>query len=98
MLWNCLRGRQCSGFKFRRQHPVGPYFADFCCIECALIIEADGDSHEANLERDGVRDRFLAANGFAVLRFPNEAILEETEGVIEAIRAACNYRKQTGTS
>ncbi|WP_425612037.1 endonuclease domain-containing protein [Xanthomonas floridensis] len=82
-LWRCLRGNQLQGFKFRRQHPIPPYIADFCCIEAALIIELDGSQHEES--SDQVRTQWLHARGWTVLRFWNNDVLLALDAVVEAI-------------
>ena len=86
-LWLRLRNRGLGGFKFRRQVPVGPYVADFLCAECKLIIEADGGQH-ADSAKDMARTRFLESEGYRVLRFWNNDILSNMDGVLEAIRLA----------
>jgi very-short-patch-repair endonuclease len=86
-IWNALRSRQLDGYKFRRQHPIGVYFADFACIEAMLVVELDGGQHfepEA-IEADGRRTRALNANGFQVLRFDDRQALLEREGVLTSI-------------
>jgi very-short-patch-repair endonuclease len=86
-IWNRLRNRQLAGFKFRRQHPVGPFFADFACIEARLIVELDGSQHfepEA-IEADRRRTAELKRHGFEVLRFDDRQALLETDGVLAAI-------------
>jgi very-short-patch-repair endonuclease len=86
-LWLALRDRQFDGFKFRRQQPIGPYIADFVCFERKLIVELDGDQHgsEQGIAYDGARTRFLEAEGFHVLRFPNFEVIREFNAVLEAI-------------
>jgi BirA family biotin operon repressor/biotin-[acetyl-CoA-carboxylase] ligase len=74
------------GAKFSRQMPVGPFFADFLCRELALVVELDGHSHDAAPERDAPRDRWMAAHGFTVLRFTNDDVHGNVEGVTRAIR------------
>ena len=91
-LWALLRNRQLQGLKFRRQFPVGPYVADFVCLSCKLIVEADGPLHDE--EHDAKRDRFLATRGFHVLRFPNEVILEDAQAVFETILATAKARSR----
>ena len=88
LLWSKLRARQLAGLKFRRQHPVGPYFADFACIELGLVIELDGGQHgEAAAARyDTQREREMGALGFTTLRFWDNEVLNETEAVLEKIR------------
>ena len=87
LLWSKLRSRQLLGLKFRRQHPLGDYFADFACIEVGLIIELDGGHHaeDASADYDSRRSDELAAMGFRVLRFWNNDVLNETTAVLEKI-------------
>ncbi|MGD0723809.1 MAG: endonuclease domain-containing protein [Roseiarcus sp.] len=87
-LWYALRDRRMQSVKFRRQAPVGPYIADFLCVEHRLIVEADGDQH-AQGARDDVRDAWLARAGYRVLRFGNRDILRERDSVLATIAAAC---------
>ena len=86
-IWSALRDRQLDGYKFRRQHPVGPFFADFACVEAMLIIELDGGRHlEPELiEADARRTQALKANGFQVLWFDDRQALIEREGVLTSI-------------
>jgi very-short-patch-repair endonuclease len=87
LLWSKLRNRQMLGLKFRRQRPVGIYFADFACLEIGLVIELDGGQHgeaPAN-EYDDRRGADLAAMGFQVLRFWNNQVLTETDAVLQKI-------------
>ena len=84
-LWNVLRGRSVLNLKFRRQHPIGNYIANFCCIDKGLIIELDGPQHLERVPQDEKRTRSLNAQGFRVLRFWNEDVLLAIEGVIEQI-------------
>ncbi|MDP9423158.1 MAG: endonuclease domain-containing protein [Pseudomonadota bacterium] len=86
-LWSVLRSRQLEGARFRRQQPIGPFIADFVCQEARLIVEADGSQH-ADSERDIRRTAFLWSKGYRVLRFWNNDILENLEGVAESILAA----------
>ena len=86
-IWNALRNRQLGGYKFRRQHPVGPFFADFACVEASLVVELDGGQHvepEA-VEADARRTCALKANGFHVLRFDDRQALIEREAVLASI-------------
>ena len=86
-LWSRLRGRRLCGLRFRRQHPVGRYFADFACIELGLIVELDGGQHNSAQSRryDCLRSDVLAAHGFEVLRFWDNEALSNTAGVVEVI-------------
>ena len=79
-LWYALRDRRFAGYKFRRQVPVGPYIADFLCYSARLVVEVDGGQH-AESARDARRDRWFAQNGFRVLRFWNNEVLQNLEGV-----------------
>jgi len=83
-LWSGLRGEQ-LGFKFRRQHPLGAFIADFACLEPKLIIELDGSQHEDNQAYDLARDAFFKAQGFVVFRFPSNAPFQNLDGVLSAI-------------
>jgi very-short-patch-repair endonuclease len=86
-LWFALRDRRFAAFKFRRQVPVGPYVADFLCYASRLIVEVDGGQH-ADSERDAVRDRWLVQNNFHVVRFWNNDVLQNLEGVLTALAQA----------
>ena len=85
-LWMRLRGEQMKGFRFRRQVPIGPYVLDFACLKARLVIEVDGGQHAGAIEQDKQRTAWLAAQGFRVLRFWNNDVLRETDGVMERIR------------
>jgi very-short-patch-repair endonuclease len=86
-LWQRLRGRQISGFKFRRQHPFLDFVLDFVCLEMRLVVEVDGGQHQDS-QQDRVRDQRLHEAGFKVLRFWNNQVLQETDAVVDAIGAA----------
>jgi very-short-patch-repair endonuclease len=79
-LWFALRDRRFARFKFRRQVPIGPFVADFVCFDARLVIEVDGGQHAESL-RDQYRDRWFAVNRFRVLRFWNNDVLSNLEGV-----------------
>ena len=87
LLWSKLRSRQMLDLKFRRQHPLGKYFADFVCVEVGLVVELDGGQHgdAAAVEYDRNRSDDLAAMGFRVLRFWDNEVLNETNAVLEKI-------------
>ncbi|MEK6807096.1 MAG: DUF559 domain-containing protein [Pseudomonadota bacterium] len=87
LLWFRLRAHRLHGHKFKRQHPLGPYILDFVSMENYLVIEVDGGQH-ADTTNDVVRDRWLAPRGFNVLRFWNNEVLQNTDGVLEVIAAA----------
>ena len=87
-LWARLRDRQLCGAKFRRQHPVGPFVADFCCPQRKLVVELDGGQHAEEVAADHKRSRFLEEQGYRVLRFWNHDVLGNTDGVLERIAEA----------
>jgi len=89
ILWNRLRLRQIAGIKFRRQQPIESYIVDFMSFEKRLIIEMDGGQHREEQKRDHERDRILKENGFRIVRFWNNEIFENLEGVLEVIRQEC---------
>jgi very-short-patch-repair endonuclease len=84
-LWLHLRRKQLRGLRFRRQHPIGRYVVDFFCPEAKLIIEVDGGQHAAREAADDIRTSWLEARGYRVLRFWNNDVLANTEGVLFAI-------------
>ena len=81
-LWKTLRSRQLSGLKFRRQHSIGPYIVDFCCLKPRLAIELDGGQHVSQTDVDERRSHCLVQKGYRVLRFWNHEVLENLEGVL----------------
>ena len=89
LLWQCIRDRQ-LGLKFRRQHAIGDYIADFICLEISLIIEVDGEYHnsEEQQEKDTIRTKYLNEQGFYVLRFTNNEVINQTEWVLKRIIAS----------
>ena len=88
LLWSRLRNRQVFGAKFRRQHPVGGFFADFCCPETGLVVEVDGGQHVESVEADRERTEVLVSLGYRVLRFWNHEVLEEIDAVLLRIAEA----------
>jgi len=84
-LWSELRREQLKGIKFRRQQPIGGYIVDFVTFELNLVIEVDGGQHHENKE-DEVRDEWLEDEGFTVLRFWNNEVLDNIKGVLKEIR------------
>jgi|SRR5215469_876975 len=85
MLWKRLRSRQLNGLKFRRQAPLLGFYTDFFCESANLIIELDGGRHASQIERDEERTRILQAAGITVLRFWNNDVMANLEGVLEEI-------------
>ena len=85
LLWGALRGRRFQRFKFRRQHPIGRYVVDFVCVPQRLIIELDGGQHALRQHRDEIRTRYLESEGFRVIRFWNNDVNANLEGVLMTI-------------
>jgi len=84
-LWSRLRARQLQGLKFRRQHGIGPYIVDFYCPEQSLVIEVDGDSHADvdQMLKDQLRDRYFQSLVLRVIRYFNDDIVKNLDGVLE---------------
>jgi very-short-patch-repair endonuclease len=90
-LWSELRNRRLNGFKFVRQFPIGPYFADFTCRDARLVVEVDGSQH-ADSDHDRRRDAFMNAAGWSVARFWNVDVLADIAPVLETIVAILDGR------
>lgn len=86
LLWQRLRG-SAAGVKFRRQHPIGPYVADFFCSSLKLVVEVDGRIHEASIERDRERQCFFEENGYRVIRIGAAEILKDPDAIATSIGA-----------
>ncbi len=95
LLWKNLRLRQIEGYKFRRQQPIGEYIVDFVCFEKKLVIEVDGGQHCQN-QSDSVRDEWLNSQGFGILRFWNNDVLENLDGVAQKIKERLNSPPHKG--
>ncbi|WP_295686186.1 endonuclease domain-containing protein [uncultured Nevskia sp.] len=87
LLWKHLRAHRLDGQKFRRQQPIGPYVVDLVHLGARVIVEADGGQHNESA-RDDARDAWLKGQGFKVLRFWNDQILQSTDSVLDVIWAA----------
>jgi very-short-patch-repair endonuclease len=85
-LWVHLRAHRFFGLKFKRQKPIGTFIVDFVCLEQKLIIELDGSQHADKVDYDEQRTKYLENEGYKVLRFWNNQVLQEMESVLEAIR------------
>ena len=88
LLWSRLRARQLQGEKFRRQYPVGNYIVDFCCPDKHLVIELDGGQHAQQQQADEYRTAMLMRQGYRVLRFWNNNVIDNLDGVLARI-AGC---------
>ena len=87
VLWRALRELDTSVGRFRRQHRIGGYVVDFACTRAGLVIEVDGGQHSWRVESDAARTAFLESRGYRVLRFWNNEVLENLEGVVARIEA-----------
>jgi very-short-patch-repair endonuclease len=85
LLWHHLRDRRLAGHKFRRQHPIGAFIADFVCVEHRIVVELDGGQHSLRVEDDNRRSAFLKSKGYEVVRFWNHEVLKDTQAVLEFI-------------
>ena len=85
LLWSILRGKQICGLKFRQQHPIGPFIADFACVSHKLVIEIDGPSHDITIAADLSREGYLRSQGWTIIRFDNDDAKEDPEAVAKAI-------------
>lgn len=98
ILWTRLRPRQPDGPRFRRQHPIGPFIADFYCAQARLVVEVDGWGHNMGEApaRDARRDAFMTGLGLVVMRYPASEILADPTGVADGIwdRAAALMRER----
>jgi very-short-patch-repair endonuclease len=88
-MWNQLRNRRLAGLKFRRQHPLGPFIADFYCAEKRLVIELDGGIHVEQPGYDQLRTERLIEHGYRVIRFTNTAVETNLEKVLNIILKIC---------
>jgi very-short-patch-repair endonuclease len=87
-LWQAIRANQLENCRFRRQYLIGPYIADFACIDKKLVVELDGGQHQDQVEYDEKRTRFLQAQGWRVLRFWNNDVLTNLDGVLASVADA----------
>jgi len=92
-LWSRLRNSQLLGTKFRRQVPIGSFIADFCCRNPKLVVEVDGGQHAERAAQDASRTRLIEECGYTVLRYWDNEVLKDTEGVLEAIAREVTRRK-----
>lgn len=91
-LWRLLRGRQAMGLKFRRQHPIGPYVADFACPHVKLAIEIDGYWHTKRLTEDAARTKRLQEEGYDIVRFSIPGDTADLDALVEMIVSAARER------
>ncbi|CAN5609130.1 hypothetical protein BH20VER3_BH20VER3_04980 [soil metagenome] len=100
ILWQHLRNRAVCGHKFRRQHPLEPYILDFYCPEAHLAVELDGSGHAYALRRrqDQLREDFFAQRGIRILRFWNDEVFENLDGVLQVIWWALEEQDRSNPS
>ena len=103
LAWEVLRSKQLCDLKFRRQHPIGPFFADFACVSQKLVVELDGGYHDNVGEADLVRENYLLTQGWKVIRFSDTEVENDVEAFAVAVAKSVglNYnfrkRKKTGS-
>jgi len=90
--WHLIRDRRNSGVKFRRQHPIGPYFADFACVSKKIVIEIDGEHHAFQVEADAHRTAAMEREGWRVIRFWANEVVQNPEGIWASIEIALSNR------
>jgi very-short-patch-repair endonuclease len=90
--WDLIRDRRINGVKFRRQHPIGPYFADFACVSKKLVVEIDGEHHAFQVERHARRTAVMERDGWRVIRFWANEVVQNPEGIWTTIEIALNDR------
>jgi very-short-patch-repair endonuclease len=92
LLWGVVRNRQVDGAKFRRQHPVGRFVVDFACVDVRVVLEVDGGQH-AESAVDVARSAWLVGEGWVVVRFWNDDVVDRLEGVVERIGEVVRARR-----
>ena len=92
-LWKLLRDRSLEGLKFRRQFPIPPFIADFCCFDLKLIVELDGGVHGTPQQsaHDENRDIYLRSLGYTILRFPNSEVFKTPDAVLHRITTEAHH-------
>ncbi len=92
VMWELLRDRRFSDYKFRRNHPIDRFLVDFCCPKAALIIEVDGPVHDSQKEKDQERQEYLTEMGYQVIRFTNDQVIERLDEVVMEITRVLEER------
>jgi very-short-patch-repair endonuclease len=93
VLWAELR-RKNHRFRFRKQHPIGPYVLDFYCPEVLVCVEVDGEQHAERVERDQVRDEWLLRQGILTIRIPSWDVFDDLDSVVEQVIRTCDMRQK----
>ena len=91
-LWRFLRARRLGGHRFRRQYPIAGHIADFACVEARVVVELDGNQHADDRVYDALRTRRMETNGYRVLRFWNNELLQRRDEVLGVILKVCDER------
>ena len=97
-LWQALSARKVAGARFNRQFPIGPYICDFVSRGARLVIEVDGDTHAHSVEYDNARTKFLENEGYRVIRFWNNDVMDNLEGVVQRIERELSNRPSPNPS
>jgi len=101
LLWSVLRGKQVSNLKFRRQHPIGPFFVDFACVSHKLVIEIDGGYHDYIAAADQRREQFLTSEGWTVVRFSDKEVENDLDAIAyritELLGLECKIRRRNSS-
>lgn len=92
VLWSRLRGKKLAGIKFRRQHPIGPFVVDFCCVEAMLVVELDSIYHTYQRDSDAARDAELRRRGYEVMRITAGDLATNKAGVLSTIQRIVEER------
>ena len=92
VLWNRLKHKRLEGFRFRRQHPLGPYIADFYCHQAALVVEVDSSAHDGRRDHDERRDEWMRERGLETLRVRATDVNTNLDGVLLLIRDLATAR------
>ena len=98
LLWRAIRSKQVNACRFRRQHPIGSYIADFACIERRLVVELDGGQHQDRSAHDEQRTAYLQSQGWQTLRFWNNEVLNNLDGVLSTIVEHLNHAPPSSPS
>jgi len=98
VLWQHIRNRQLEGARFNRQVPIGPFICDFACRSLKLVVELDGGNHALRIAEDASRTKYLESKGYSVLRFWNNDVLGNVEGVLSVIGKALRDRPSPNPS
>ncbi len=93
-LWKCLRNRQLSGFKFRRQYSIERFIVDFFCAEVGLVVEIDGPIHDYQREEDNIRENYIKSQGMMMLRFSNEEVTNNISSVLHRISKVLSQNRR----